>query len=574
MCFTEFIGYTCGHSSVDVLRPCPMTTRFHTNPLCTNHGRRPVLAEGMCPACQRILHGRAVMILEWEHHWMHERGVCGCDVVFPDLIRPRDVNSGQPSASQQSDSSQSHESKEAAKGKSKKRKARGWGRSKNKEASPKDEGGKNGAGLLKKVVADPRNTSSGTAPPVEQQSNKAPCGSQGMSHDDSKASGVSVQIPSFYGVEWVEAHRQLHNSGSCKCKGDFSFYQTPESYMASTYSENAGEQAVHPAQSHPLGGGQGYEQSSGSGYMNQYHNYSVLCVQDTYTSQELYLGGWGQGPSSQVRPHEYLAWYHDNQPGNQYQSQHYVSGFLYPHKSSSFSNHLQQTAHNSQGIQTWAFPHNQLVCLPLFSHLHPKHPHLLVLPLQHNANPPVQQHHPSSNTAGAGLPVRAAGAIHHIDPTRSTNPLYNYACTEGANGTRLLDLQPVDYCKPADAPLPLVGLPIGAGPEGASLFSHVGPFRDCVLSLRGRRASEAVVAALLDEAADDTRETRLGRLQRNSKSVACLAELRRERNPEGERYGWRIGSAGSEVDFGDGKEDGEEDAWFSPDGGEETAYWQ
>ncbi|KAK1834785.1 hypothetical protein QBC39DRAFT_431422 [Podospora conica] len=90
MCLTEYIAYHCGHRSPSVLRPCPLTTASPTFPPCTTQPTRQHNAATMCAACERTLHFRWVLIREWEHRWLHERGVCPCDVVFPGLLyRPR-----------------------------------------------------------------------------------------------------------------------------------------------------------------------------------------------------------------------------------------------------------------------------------------------------------------------------------------------------------------------------------------------------------------------------------------------------------------------------------------------------
>lgn len=70
--------------------------------------------------------------------------------------------------------------------------------------------------------------------------------------------------------------------------------------------------------------------------------------------------------------------------------------------------------------------------------------------------------------------------------TKVINPLYSYACAEGGKmGGRAgssLDLQGIDYIKPKGSALPLVGLPIGAGPESPEYFEHMGSFETCVLN--------------------------------------------------------------------------------------------
>ncbi|KAK3300813.1 uncharacterized protein B0H64DRAFT_414607 [Chaetomium fimeti] len=86
MCYEEFIAYQCGHRSMGVVRTCPMTTAGHNFPICGIPPHKPHYAETMCTPCERQLHSRWVLIREWEHRWLHERGACGCEVIFPGLL--------------------------------------------------------------------------------------------------------------------------------------------------------------------------------------------------------------------------------------------------------------------------------------------------------------------------------------------------------------------------------------------------------------------------------------------------------------------------------------------------------
>ncbi|KAI1335640.1 hypothetical protein F5Y15DRAFT_397328 [Xylariaceae sp. FL0016] len=91
MCFSEFIGYTCGHTGIVVNRPCPLTTQGHNYPACKTPALRPFLIATMCSACTRVLHGRYHDLNEWEHQWKHARGACACNTKFPALQGPRPV---------------------------------------------------------------------------------------------------------------------------------------------------------------------------------------------------------------------------------------------------------------------------------------------------------------------------------------------------------------------------------------------------------------------------------------------------------------------------------------------------
>lgn len=272
MCFTEYIGYTCGHTASEVVRPCPLTTHFYTNPICGTYGRRAILAQEMCPACQRIIHGRAVLILEWEHHWMHERGVCGCPVIFPDLIKPRVVVPSKTSNSTQMPNRSAPTANIAGKSKvTNNGKAKG---AQTKKAPANKNGGhkkkKKGTGLqglsqfggsketgestcsVNEVQTGSAQTGESThtiskKPDVRQDSHETKQGATASSQ--SAPASIPARIHSLYAAEWIDEHRQLHNAGSCNCAADFSSYQTPEVYgipEPSSLEEYRGQEQAVP----------------------------------------------------------------------------------------------------------------------------------------------------------------------------------------------------------------------------------------------------------------------------------------------------------------------------------------
>ncbi|KUI57594.1 hypothetical protein VP1G_04896 [Cytospora mali] len=423
MCFSEFIGYTCGHSSSEVLRPCPMTTQLYTNPLCDRYARRPILAPEMCPACQRVLHGRAVLIVEWEHRWMHERGVCGCEVQFPDLFRPRVVGRSQPFEETRENVPQVIDNTGNGKGNR---------NGEAKTALPK-LGGNNKAGA-KNVPALYQETITTTMP------------------GGSKKPEVSIRIPSFYGAEWVDEHRQLHIKGSCKCSGDFSFYQTPADYQAvlSSSVRTSPEQVVQT---------EGPELFQGQGFKNG--------ALSSYTDQQEFA----KLRTSPMDSH--------TQKGAQNQGSHPP-----PYAPSS-----QMSTNQAHTQRLSPYPGTQETTKPY---------HIL-----------GQASHKSRGTAGPSIPQRSPGAIYEVDPAKSTNKLYNFACNEGAKITSCADFQSVEFPKSKDI-LPLVGLPIGAGPEGPTGLTHTGDFSQCVLLVK------ELISAL--------GEPRL--LRYKSRSFSCLHELK------------------------------------------------
>ncbi|KAL8376817.1 hypothetical protein RB595_007776 [Gaeumannomyces hyphopodioides] len=175
MCFQEFIGYSCGHCSMAVLRPCPLTTSEHKNPVCDIQPTRPFLVDAMCPVCSRLMHSRAVLIQEWEHHFLHERGACGCDVIFPDLVRPRVI--GGASVFQN-----------------------------NVQASSN--------GIHQQQPTTTASTESKKAPPIFERV---------VGPDGREA--YAVRLSSLFAAEWVDDHAELHRKGECNCNADFNHYK-------------------------------------------------------------------------------------------------------------------------------------------------------------------------------------------------------------------------------------------------------------------------------------------------------------------------------------------------------------
>ncbi|KAI0523725.1 hypothetical protein F5B22DRAFT_633843 [Xylaria bambusicola] len=189
MCFVEFLAYLCGHASVGVNRACPLTTHLYNNPCCNKPATRPFLVNTMCHPCNRVMHGRQVDIAEAEHRWMHERGACGCEVIFPGLQQPRLMK------------------------------------------RPSIDDDENATGLTTKAAAGV-GTSAGspTFPAHTTQPNyQGPGKGVEMPLYKETAVGnnveVAVRLGSLYGAEWTEDHAKLHKSGRCKCPVSFERYK-------------------------------------------------------------------------------------------------------------------------------------------------------------------------------------------------------------------------------------------------------------------------------------------------------------------------------------------------------------
>ncbi|KAI1740036.1 hypothetical protein F4680DRAFT_458758 [Xylaria scruposa] len=181
MCFSEYLAYTCGHTSIAVNRPCPMTTHLHNNPCCPRPACRPFLGHTMCPACERIQHARRVDIAEYEHRWMHERGACGCPVRFPFLMHPRVVQ----------------------------RSTAFTGEDGFDDAGASAPPGFFAAG--QQAIQPGRDD--GTSIPLFQEAQVG------------KSFEVAVRLPSLYAAEWTSDHAKLHESGQCKCPVSFERYK-------------------------------------------------------------------------------------------------------------------------------------------------------------------------------------------------------------------------------------------------------------------------------------------------------------------------------------------------------------
>lgn len=203
MCYKEFIAYQCGHRSIGVVRPCPMATAGHNFPVCSILPDKPHYAETMCAACERQLHSRWVLIREWEHRWLHERGVCGCEVTFPGLLHtPRVI--GETSAA-------------------------GNAASPPDTASPASQEDC-GTSSVPKAITATAEDSNHSQPEVGQGDIERTAGdripaifSEGLT--DSGEHRVTIRLPGLYGAEWQADHRAVHDAKRCSCPTSFAPFQ-------------------------------------------------------------------------------------------------------------------------------------------------------------------------------------------------------------------------------------------------------------------------------------------------------------------------------------------------------------
>ena len=199
MCYIEYIAYHCGHTSVAVLRVCPLTTHLPTNPVCPRSAHRPTQVTGVCPACARVLHTRWVDLVLFEHQWMHERGTCDCPVRFPLLQHPRAVG-----ADPRPDDEQVSYGRDAA--------LQAISARMNEAVR----------GLTAEKAAD------GAAPRVPAS---RPPATAATSWDNiaplweaDESAEVRVRLSSQYAAEWVLDHGGRHRDGDCACPIRFQQY--------------------------------------------------------------------------------------------------------------------------------------------------------------------------------------------------------------------------------------------------------------------------------------------------------------------------------------------------------------
>lgn len=204
------------------------------------------------------------MILEWEHHWMHERGVCGCSVIFPDLIQPRVVGPSLPYDGPDQLKPEVNENKTVRKGKNK-----------------------------------PTSSGPGRALPAPSMAKKTTNRGASSTGSENKPVGVSARVPSLYGAEWVDEHRQLHEAGSCECAGDFSSYKTPEAYGGIPCPPYV---ARAPSFNHAAGRGS-FEGTSGTAYQHgQASSYHSGYGSNSSQLQQTLSGQiWDQGYNFQAQ---------------------------------------------------------------------------------------------------------------------------------------------------------------------------------------------------------------------------------------------------------------------------------
>ncbi|RYP79882.1 hypothetical protein DL769_002715 [Monosporascus sp. CRB-8-3] len=448
MCFIEYLGYTCGHTGDSVLRPCPLTTRAHTNSVCPVPAVRPQLSRDHCPACRRVMHNRWVDVMEEEHRWMHERGACGCPVEFPALMQPRMIGRDGPgygggaggavsALSNAQGHAQGHvygygcgQSTGSSGSGSHYKPGNSKNKTKNKKANNKPGRGGRGGGSNAKhqhqQKQHPQPQEHQTKAQTQQQRRQQqreryPAFEEVRDGEHDSDVRYVIRQPSMYGVEWTWDHAKLHEDGRCGCAVRFDKYDPSSSKDLRDVN-------------HPGAGGDG---DHDAGKQMASYTYSG----NTNNQQLVRTGGGGPSLSYHLSGDPTTA------PTSRLGPQ--VSGG----QPARWSYDTPAKIHNMQEI--YALPAGGADAQPRqldmqtawFGHQH--------------------HHHHHQQAPMAGLPLGLGPECQ--DPS-------GHLQAEG---------QIVLY--DVSQQVPLLGLPIGAGPEG---LSHAGDFEDCELYRLGHAAQE------------------------------------------------------------------------------------
>ncbi|KAK4191728.1 hypothetical protein QBC35DRAFT_470408 [Podospora australis] len=201
MCIQEYLHYQCGHRSLlNVLRPCPATTARHNFPVCSQQPPKTWIAETMCAGCERELHSRWVLIREWEHRWLHERGACGCEVQFQGLLYMPRIIGGTTAGGSGSEARFSSSSQKPGGG----------------GVEGLFDSGK-GKGKARAIATvDVTRGGDGPVPPLYSETITP----DGQSH-------VQIRLSSLMAAEWIADHRKLHEAEKCRCPVDFPRLRPP-----------------------------------------------------------------------------------------------------------------------------------------------------------------------------------------------------------------------------------------------------------------------------------------------------------------------------------------------------------
>ncbi|KAK4180772.1 hypothetical protein QBC36DRAFT_374783 [Triangularia setosa] len=245
MCIREFISYQCGHRSPPVLVTCPLTTERHNHPVCGRRPDRPNYAETCCTACERCFHSRWVIVREAEHRWLHQRGACGCEVVFHGLLNiPRVIGAGVANPKETSDDCLAT-----------------MDVSIESQPSNLDAGAVRAAGTKKakdkekeKATSSADTSKVGSAPPLYSEV----VTTEGEAH-------IQLRLKSLYAGEWRDDHCVLHETGKCNCRAIFAPFRPlipDEELTAEDWEfvqwwreqENAAESRNTEAKHHSRGG--------------------------------------------------------------------------------------------------------------------------------------------------------------------------------------------------------------------------------------------------------------------------------------------------------------------------------
>ena len=494
MCFQEYIAYQCGHSSFAVVRTCPMTTAGHNFPVCSRPPSKQNFAETMCAPCERQLHSRWVLIREWEHRWMHERGACGCDVSFPGLLNTPRVIGGEAasdtSSSAATPASTSAEEVEVP----------ATAMSTVAVASSASDGQPEGSKTAAEKATTSASASDGRVPAIFSEA----VNSSGEHH-------VAVRLPGLYAAEWRDDHRALHEAGKCTCKVDFAPFQPQIQHQELTVAEldkvrewelEADKVVVGKNDAKDINGQIGNDTGRIAEIEKLFGKFTLGDETPTVNlprasdapvaGNEVVIangsGRQGHNPGGYAIPsHQSQQNFPQMQPAAVYGPP------SFPPAQNPYTAY-QPVAINPAQIPTYPFSHGFLGYYnpnSTYGPYNPAYPAYATFATYTNTMPqgayhwhgPAQRNPNTPWCAQGPGPYRTPGLVFSTPPTVvGGNPSQVQSSQEQATQHRgrqqQREQQDSSIAQPKPTPLPLIGLPIGAGPEGTS---HMPSWKQCRL---------------------------------------------------------------------------------------------
>ncbi|KAH7034821.1 uncharacterized protein B0I36DRAFT_360291 [Microdochium trichocladiopsis] len=472
-------------------------------------------ADAMCTACSRILHANWVNILEYEHRWMHERGACGCPVVFPALMGPRVIDGGRSADRGDDDPHSEYDRVERYRSRQQLAVAEpqvGYQGSNMGSDTTNTQAARKGRRVKAKNKKSARDNGYTTTHPAvaplfqEHGPNDSPDpyrstpSASYRSHNNTESPydddthqifRVAIRLPSLYAAEWTQDHRLRHEDGLCQCPvsferylaGDYD-YGDPEEDSAfdpEAYHERDSEVEVEPYFS-PTGDVTEYEGSPDSPAVNQGAHSSDEQDESECSSVKGLTAQNEEESSKRTVPLRIDDHYTSTTPGpSRRRSTTFPRRSQNEDQGLSFMERVAGPA-APQPVATTLYSRSGTAAYTPYSSPSKSHEHA------HN-----QAGHSNRNYNQHERRKVSRTTYNHAHRRHNQQQLSRNDSSPGRDKRYARDGQRGDHLPTnttgSDAMtnrLPIAGFPIGAGPEG---HSHAGDFEACCLRLPSLRES-------------------------------------------------------------------------------------